>query len=375
MRVLQLLSSTGFHGAESMAAILIRQLHELGVTVDVAVFENAGRGDRRILEVVAPYIREGLVVPCRGRLDRSTIVALRKYIVQYRLDLIHSHKYKTTLYSLLSRWHTPCRVVATYHNWLSDTMALRLYAALDKHLARFCDAAVGVSEQIARELRRYVPVERVHHIDNGVDIHAYRRVLPVAEAKRALGLPEDCAAIGFVGRFSAQKGIVYLLRALAALPPSLQANVQLIIVGDGEQRSSLTEQARALGLAARTHFLGTRNDMPSIYSALDVFVLPSEREAFPMVVLEAMACGLPIIATDVGDTARIIEDGVSGRVIAPRDVNALRQALGELLEDPVRAQRMGEAAQERVAGRFSSARMAQSYHEIYERLLLSPTQG
>jgi glycosyltransferase involved in cell wall biosynthesis len=347
----------------------------MGVTVDVGVFDNYGRGDRRILEVAAPYILEGIVIPSRGQLDRSTITTLRKYIARRQPDLVHSHAYKTTFYALLARRRTSCRLIATYHNWLSDTMALRLYAALDKRLARFCDAAVGVSEQVAQELRRYVPVERVHHIANGVDIYAYRRVVPAAEAKRALGLPEDCAAIGFVGRVSAQKGIVYLLRALAALPPSLQANVQLIIVGDGDQRSSLTEQARVLGLVDRTHFLGARNDMLSIYSALDVFVLPSEREAFPMVVLEAMACGLPVIATDVGDTARIIEDGVSGRVIALRDVNALRQALGELLEDPVRAQRMGEAARERVASRFSSARMAQSYYAIYERLLLSPTQG
>lgn len=358
-----------------MAAELVRQLHELGATVDVAVFDNAGRGDRTILKAAAPYIHDGQVIPCRGRVDPSTVRALRKSIARHHVDLIHSHKFKTTLYSLFARRHLPCRLVSTYHNWLTDTTALQVHAVLDKRLARYCDAAVGVSGPVVQELRRYVPAERVHHIGNGVDTERFRRLLPLAEARRELGLPVDRKLIGFVGRLSAQKGLSTLLRAIAEFPAGLRGVVDLVITGDGEERRALEDEARALGLADRTHFLGTRSDTPTIYSALDVFVLPSEQEAFPMVVLEAMACGLPIVATDVGDTARIVEDGVSGDIVPPRDRKSLQLALIGVLQDPDRARRLGEAARERLVKHFSSEQMAQAYLALYQELLRSPTRS
>lgn len=351
-----------------MATELTRQLHALGATVDVGIFDNNGRGDRKILEVAAPYIHRGVVLPCRGQFDRSTIAALRQYIREQKIDVIHSHKYKTTFYALLARRGTGCRVVTTYHNWLGDTLPLRLYAALDKRLARFCDAAVGVSEPVTQELRRYVPTARAHYIGNGVDTDVFRRSLPLPDAKRALGLPENSQVLGFVGRLSAQKGISYLLRALATTEPADRADTHIVIVGDGEQRAPLTEEARALGLAERTHFLGTRHDTPGIYSAFDVFVLPSEVEAFPMVVLEAMSCEAPVVATDVGDVARIVDNGTTGHVVPVRDVNALREAFCKLLNDPATAQRMGRAGRERVAQHFSSTRMARTYLDLYGKL-------
>src|SRR5688572_21437343 len=137
-----------------MTAELVRQLHKLGTTIDIGVFDNSGQGDRRILEVAAPYLHTGVVIPCRGQLDISTVKFLRRYIVDNNIDVVHSHKYKTTFYSLLARRSTKSRLVTTYHNWLEDTLALKVYAALDKQLARYCDATVGVSHPIVDELRR-----------------------------------------------------------------------------------------------------------------------------------------------------------------------------------------------------------------------------
>lgn len=357
-----------------MAAELVRQLHYLGVTLDVAVFDNGGRGDRQILDIVKPYVSERLVLPCRGRLDFSTVVALRRYIIRRQVNVLHSHKYKATFYSLLARLRTSCKLVVTYHNWLTNSLPLRVYAALDKRLAAYCDAAVGVSVPVAQELRRSVLAKRVHHIGNGVDTQIYQRVLTLADAKRALGLPVNSRSIGFVGRLSAAKGVSYLLQAAAALSPALRGDAHIVIVGDGEHRKALADEARLLGLSQRTHFLGTRSDTPLIYSALDVFVLPSEVEAFPMVVLEAMACALPVIATNVGDVGQIIENGTSGRVIAARDKDALRTAVEEVLIDPDYARRLGTAARERIAQQFSSSQMAQRYLVLYRDVLATRRQ-
>lgn len=365
MRVLQLLSSTGFHGAETMTAELVRQLHALGVTIDIGVFDNDGRADREILDVAAPYINDTLIIPCRRQFDRSAVRVLHEYLNDQRPDVVHSHKYKTTFYALLSRRHTSCRLVATYHNWLYDTLPLRLYAALDKRLARYCDAVIGVSEPVTQELRRHVPALKVSHIGNGIDTEVYRPLMPRTDAKQALGLSGK-TLVGFVGRLSADKGISHLLQALATMPASLAESVHAVIVGDGEHRGALESEARTLGLTGRVHFLGNRRDTPLLYTAFDVFVLPSRREGFPMVLLEAMACSLPAIATRVGDVDRIIEQGVSGLVVEPADTAALQQALQTVLAEPDRAKRMGAAARERVERWFSSARMAREYLAIYQ---------
>jgi len=368
VRVLHLLSSAGFYGAEAMAAELVHQLHRMGVTVDVGVFDNAGRGDRRILDIAASHIQEGIVIPCQGQLDASAVATLRRYVKRREPDLIHSHAYKTTFYGLLARWRTSCRLVATYHNWLTHTATLRFYMALDKRLARHCDAAVAVSGQVALALRPHLPSERLHRVGNGIDTEMYRRSIPVADAKRALGLG-DRILVGFVGRLSSKKGLSYLLRALVTLPPAVHA----VIVGDGDYRDAVIREAQLLNLVGRVHLLGVRNDVRPIYAALDIFVLPSESEAFPMVVLEAMASGLPVVATDVGDTAQIVEDGLSGRVVPARDASALARALSEFVNDREHAQRIGAAARQRVVTCFSSAQMADSYLDIYNRVLLSPT--
>jgi L-malate glycosyltransferase len=373
MRVLQLLSSTGFHGAETMTAELVRQLHAMGVTIDIGVFDNHGNANKEILDVVAPYIQESIVIPCRRQFDWSSVSTLRKYLTVRRPDLIHSHKYKTTFYALLARRHTPCRLVATYHNWLTDTWPLRFYAALDKRLARYCEAVIGVSESVTQELRSHVPAGKVRHIGNGINTEAYRPPMSRDDAKRILGL-SGMTLVGFVGRLSADKGISFLLRALANLPTSSAQPVHAVIVGDGEYRSALEAEARTLGLSEQVHFLGNRRDTPLLYAAFDIFVLPSLREGFPMVLLEAMASGLPVIATRVGDVDRIVEHEVSGLVIEPADSAALQRALQTLILMPERAKHMGAASRERVERNFTSAKMAHEYFSMYEQVLrIAPT--
>jgi len=352
-----------------MASELVRELSLLGATVDVAVFDNAGKGDRTILDAAAPYIRAGDVLPCSGRWDPETIGALRRHVSEQRIDIVHSHKFKGTLYFLLSRLRRECGLVATFHNWLKDTAVLRLHAALDKRLARYCDIAVGVSQSVASELRRYVPASRVRKVGNGVDTERFQRKASREVARRELNLPAERILVGFVGRLTAQKGVSVLLRATAGLPAKLQDSIDLVIVGDGEERSALSDEARALGLGNRTHFLGTQTDTPLVYAALDLFVLPSEQEAFPMVVLEAMACELPLIATDVGDTAQIVEPGVSGLIVQTRNVESLRQAIGAMLSDPERAACLGRAARQRVVAHFSSRAMASTYLSLYEEVM------
>lgn len=368
MRVLHLLSSTGFHGAESMTAELVRQLSALGVEIHVAAFDNGDGGNTEVLKAVEGHVHQVARIPCRGPLDRQAFRALSAYIAQHDIEVVHSHKYKTTFYALPSRLQGRVRLVTTYHNWITHTPALKFYAWLDKRLARFNDAAVAVSTPVAQELRGHMATNKVHQIDNGIDTERYARQMPREQAKLALGLDPARPVLGFVGRLSREKGLPDLLQALS-LPSGPGPDVQVLIVGEGEERQALEALIGQQGLGQRVTLLGNRRDTPLIYSALDAFVLPSVLEAFPMVILEAMACACPVVATQVGEVARIIEPGITGLIVPPRTPSALAQALTEILTNPGRSQQMGAAAQLRVCQAFSSGAMARHYLQVYETAL------
>lgn len=368
MRVLHLLSSTGFHGAESMTAELVRQQAAKGVEVHVAAFDSGEPGATDVLDAVQGHAHGTVRIPCRGPLDRHAWRALNRYCQEQRIELVHSHKYKTTFYALPGRLAGSYRLVTTYHNWLTHTRALRLYAALDKALARFNDAAIAVSTPVAQTLRQHMPASRVHQIDNGIDTVRYQRQMPREDAKRALGLDPTRPVIGFVGRLSDEKGLPYLIQALATSSQDF-SQVQTLIVGEGEARAAVQAQIDQNGLGNQVQLLGNRRDTPLIYSALDLFVLPSVLEAFPMVLLEAMACGCPVLATEVGEVARIIEPQGTGLIVPPRDPQALARAMVSVLTRPTWSQEMGQQGSLRVAQHFSSDAMAERYLQVYRACL------
>ncbi len=367
MKVLHLLSSTGYHGAENMTSELIRQLAELGIKNHLGVFYNNERSNKDILNVVKHYIEDGAIFNCYGRMDLRTVLSLHRYIKKNNIDIIHSHKYKTNLYSFFASFGTNCKLVSTCHNWLSNSFNMRFYAWLDKNILKGFGAVVGVSDEVVNELKRYIKDGKIRKIENGIDINKYQRVMKKDEAKSALGL-KNKKLIGFIGRLSQEKGITYLLQAVKTLVDN-KKDVYAFIVGDGEFKENLEKEAYSLGLSDRVIFAGNRQDTPLVYSALDVFVLPSLKEAFPMVILEAMACGVPIVATRVGDIPLIIGNNISGLLVEPRDVDGLYTAISELLFNNDRAVQIAKSAQETVQKKNSSIMMAQKYYEIYEQVL------
>jgi glycosyltransferase involved in cell wall biosynthesis len=287
-------------------------------------------------------------------------------------------------------------VVTTYHNWIETTPALRAYAALDRRLARFNDAAVGVSGPVMQVLQRHVPAQRLRQIDNGIDTARFAPRAERAAARHALGLADDVLVLGCVGRLSPEKGLDRLLTALAqagagagqgagtagaAAPLVGQAPAQasdaarpvrdwlLLLVGDGESSAALQARAQALGLADKVRFLGRRSDTAAIYAALDLYLLPSLTEAFPMALLEAMASGCAVLAADVGEVARMLDQGRCGQVIRGDAPEPWAAALAPLLQDAAGVAALGAAAaagRERVVALYSSRAMAGRYLEVYE---------
>ena len=173
----------------------------------------------------------------------------------------------------------------------------------------------------------------------------------------------------YAGRLRTRKAVAVLVEAFATVhrraPPA-----RLRLAGDGEQRPALEAQVRRLGLAGVVVFEGAvpHHRMPELYAAADVFCLPSLYEGFPLAILEAMAAGLPVVATRVAGNPEAVDDGVHGRLVEAEDAAALAAALLDLIEDPEGRQRMGRQARRRVEEEFSIERIGAAYRELWEGL-------
>lgn len=247
------------------------------------------------------------------------------------------------------------------------TGKLRVAAAL-----RWGDAFVAIAREIHDELRTMgVQEERIWDIANGVDVERFAPAAPDErmDLRRRLGLP-DGKLVVFVGRLTVAKALDVLLNAWAQRDATL-ADAHLILVGDGELRDDLMRQMHALGMAQSVVFTGSTHDTAAYLRACDAFVLSSRTEGMPVALLEAMACGLPCVATRVGGSVEVLEDGTSGRLVAPEDAAALAKALAEALATPA----WGIRARRRIQDRYAIDAVAQRYVTLYESLLNGRNAG
>jgi glycosyltransferase involved in cell wall biosynthesis len=209
------------------------------------------------------------------------------------------------------------------------------------------DQFIAVSRATRGQLIEFAALspEKTIVIPNAVELSRYENVPRTAriEVRRQFGIPDDAPLMGSVARLDPQKGLTYLVAAMPAVV-ARAPTVHLLLVGDGPLRASLEEQAAALGMTDRIHFAGQQWDIPRYLAALDVFVLPSLFEGLPLSILEAMAAGLPVVATSVDGTPEATEDGVTGYLVPPADSSALATALVRLLEEPAAAVRMSAEA-------------------------------
>lgn len=245
----------------------------------------------------------------------------------------------------------------------------RKYRFIRRLCAPFVKRFVAVSIDLKAWLERSIGLagDRVTHIVNGVDCERFRPGRADA-IRRSLGLGDDALVVGTVGRLEAVKGQELLLRAWPLVEerlPKASRALRLVLVGDGSRRAALEALARELGIADRVIFAGARADVPEALRAFDVFVLPSLNEGISNTILEAMACGLPVVATRVGGNPELIDEGVTGRLVAPTDPAALADAIVAIAADEATRQRMAQAAREQAVQRFSLEVMVRRYDTLY----------
>ncbi len=365
MKILHLISSRGFYGAERVTLDLCKGLKRKGHEPIIGVIRNSRNPHLEVAEEAKNTSIDVVIFPCEGRLDVRLIFRMRRYASENRINLVHCHGYKSNFYGLLAR-PKGIPIVATNHNWLASRWRLRVYRRFDSLVMRFFTRMVAVSKDVEKEMRRYgVPGEKVRVIDNGIDVTRFNETMLPAAIREEFGIKKGVTVIGTVGNLGAEKGHGYLLEAAKGVATE---SMKLIIVGDGPLRAHLEKEVSRLGLGDKVIFTGFRKDIPNLLSAMDIFVLPSVIEGLPMVLLEAMAAGKAVVATRVGAVPKVVHNG-NGILVEPRDVPGLQNAISSLLTSEEKRRRYASAGQDTVRQHFSSERMSLEYIDLYNELL------
>lgn len=376
LRVFAVIASSDVGGAERYLAATLKGLDQDRFEVSVVCH---GRGP--MVDEYSRYVARVWSLDLANVFDLRTVAHLSSLISEARPHVVHTHLWNADVLGGLAAWYARAPVsVATvygaYHLPIGVTGARalrrRTLSRSYRVIYRCFDRVIAVSDYVRDDLIRRpgigVDPRTIEVIRAGLDFgrivsHVARRV-PDRDAAR----PQTPARIINVANFFPIKGHEWLLRAmplvLAKFPHS-----ECVFVGDGPRRPALEALAADLGLAGHVRFVGTTLDPFELVSESDVFVLPSVSEALSCAILEALALGKPVIATRVGGTPEMMEDGRTGLLVPPRDPVALGNAIIRVLSDPLLGRRLGAAGQAVVRARFSSEGMAQQIEALYRRLV------
>jgi len=298
----------------------------------------------------------------------ATLWDLVKLIRVRGVDILHTHEFFMNTLGLVASRLTGVPLVATVHgkNYYADRARRRIVYRL---VGRFAGRLVTVSEDNRRFLaeRVGIPHSRVQVIPNGIPLDEKAPEPKVSALRSSLGLDHHNQVVGTVGSLYPVKGHKYLIdgacHVLRRFP-----NAVFLIVGRGGLREELEAHAERLGIASHLRFLGHREDVRDLLSVCDVFVLPSLSEGMPLALLEAMAAGVPAVATRVGGVGEVVENRKTGLLVSPGDSHALAENILTLLENRPLARELGEAARQMVGRRFSLTGMVKAYQDIYSEL-------
>lgn len=355
MRPLVLISRLETGGAERVTVSFLRRLAR-NKTKAMVCTVTARHDGRLVAELSdAGVIRHDL---CARRLaDPSALLRLIRLFQRERIDIVHAHGQDASILGAAARSLSSVPLVVTRHVLDEPSADLRqsLRARFALAAARRADAVVAVSSAVADRLAEIANLPRaaIRVIPNGIELERFERVELTArraELRRALGFGPDDSLVLVPAVLREGKGHEILIEAL----PALRARVpsaRVVFGGGGEREAALCLQARPHGDAVV--FLGPREDIPELLAACDLVVLPSLAEALPTALIEAAAAGRPVVATRVGGTAEVVENGHTGLLVPPNDPNALADAAAILLTNRERARAFGEAAHRHAHERFA----------------------
>jgi glycosyltransferase involved in cell wall biosynthesis len=301
-----------------------------------------------------------------GKLDIHRLGGLAMLLKLGRFDVIHAHMFGSNVWgTVMGKLCSVPVIIAHEHNWSYSGELMR--RTIDRHvIARYATRFVAVSESNRTRMIELegIPPEKVLVLPTAYIPH---RVTEPTDIRAELGLAPDARIIGVVATLRVEKALEVMISAVAQVIQRFP-DAHLVIAGDGPQRESLEAQVASMGLTGHVHFLGERRDVTPLLQTVDVGALSSDWEGMPLFVLECMATGTPVVATNVGGLPEIVEHDRTGLLVPPRDPAALAAAISALLADPARGRLLAATAAERLHD-FTIDTVALRFADLYEQLV------
>lgn len=363
INVAHLLASNFFGGPEKQLVEHGRRIADRHFAPHIFSFVERGQANQ-LLEKARQAGMATEEIPSRGPFDPAMIGNITALIRQNKIDLLCVHGYKANVIGRLASWRAGIPLIVISRGWTGEAAKVRCYEWLDKIFLRLADHVVAVSHgQRAKILALGVKPDKVSVIHNAINL---AEVPPASEPflRRQLGLPEDAIIVASAGRLSPEKNYAGMVAA-AAQAAAQNDSVYFVIFGEGFLRSELEGKIAAAGLGGRFLLPGFRNDLQSVMQEIDIFMLPSFTEGLPNVVLEAFAARKPVVATRVGGTPEVVQDGVSGFLTTPDNVACMAESILMLAADTELRSAMGLAGNRYVAEHFGFEAQTRKYEELY----------
>lgn len=388
MRILRIITRLNIGGPAIHAARLTTDLVAYGHE-PILVHGRPGPAEGDMRDLLPPdasnvvYV-DALRRPIAPAADARAFAAILRLLRRTEPDIVHTHMAKAGLIGRAAAIAYNCtrprsqraRIVHTYHGHVLDgyfrpAMA-RTFVGLERMLARASDALVAISPRVRDELVDRFAIasaQKFRIVPLGLDLAPLAAISDHdrVAARDRLGIPPGTRVVATVGRLTAIKRHDLFLDVARVVAQRVETAV-FLVAGDGELRASLEARAAALGIAGRVRWLGWRRDLETIYGASDAFVLTSRNEGTPVALIEAMAAGVPGVATDVGGVRDVIVDESVGRVV-PSDAAAISSAVVHLLQDDESRRQTGRCARASVVNRYDAARLVADIDELYRSLI------
>lgn len=368
-------------GMKGHLLTLARGLKAKGYDIEIACPPDTGLA-AEVDKLGLPVHPIALVGPLHPVRDSICVKQLIGIMRRGRYDIIHFHGAKASLVGRIAALLAGCRnTVMTVHNFIIYTevppVKRLVFKYGEKLLSRVTARIITVSEALRNDLVQVYNIapEKIIPVYNGIDTSFYQGQHDKSAARAKLNLGDDSVVVGTVARMAPQKGLNYLIEAVAAInmaQPASAENICFVIAGDGPLRADLEDQAKSLGVGEKIIFPGYIKDIPALLACFDLFVIPSIAEGLSITTIEAMAAGLPVVATRVGGLPELVKPGINGYLVEPREPSAIADAILSVLADPAAAKKLGTAGKRFAEDNFSNDKMVTLTSEIYREMLNLP---
>lgn len=365
LRVLQFITPSGFYGAERWVLALVNNLDPSRIECDLAVTQEGPEQDLTLTDLYPGSVGEVHRISVASRFDYSVIGKLKEIIKKRRIDVIHTHGYKSDILGVIAARLSGIKCITTPHGFAGTVdLKLKLFIKAGIYSFRHFDKVVPLSPELLQDVKSFsVPTDKIAYIANGVDLselESYRKTTSM--------MSTDAPHVGYIGQLIPRKGIKDLILLFNELWKEYPG-ARLSLIGDGWQRGELELFASELPSNGAIHFLGFQQERLALLKNFDLFVMTSSLEGIPRCMMEAMALGVPVASYGIPGVDEILKHNETGVCTRHGDWKALSQECRRVIDDRPLADRLARNARKLISSNHSAERMVVEYEGLYRDVL------